>query len=47
MIVDKTERILQHFNDCQNFHVVYSQEEKFKILALNNNNDNKRKSNYF
>lgn len=52
MIVDKTEHILQHFNDCQNFHVVYSQEEKFKIIALNNNNDNnnntvKRKSNYF
>ncbi|CAJ0840770.1 21490_t:CDS:2, partial [Entrophospora sp. SA101] len=42
-IVDKTE---QHFNDCQNFHVVYSQEEKLKILALGSNSTSSQSSNY-
>ncbi|CAJ0833316.1 273_t:CDS:2 [Entrophospora sp. SA101] len=45
-IVDKTERIIQHFNDCQNFHVVYSQEEKLKILALGSNSTSSQSSNY-
>jgi hypothetical protein len=46
-IVDKTERILTHFKNCQNFQDMYSQEEKIKIFSLGakKNNANLGKQN--
>ena len=35
-IIDKTERILTHFKNCQNFQNAYSQQEKEEIFALDN-----------
>lgn len=37
-IIDKTERILTHFKNCQNFQNAYNQEEKDEIFALNKKN---------
>jgi protein subunit release factor A len=34
-IVDKTDRILKHFKNCQNFQSLYSQQEKDEIFSIN------------
>ncbi|PKB95747.1 hypothetical protein RhiirA5_436114 [Rhizophagus irregularis] len=34
-IVDKTDRILKHFKNCQNFQDLYSQQEKDEVFSIN------------
>jgi hypothetical protein len=34
-IVDKTDRILKHFKNCQNFQTSYNQKEKDEIFLIN------------
>ena len=34
-IVDKTDRILNHFKNCQNFQSLYSQQEKDEVFSIN------------
>ena len=34
-IVDKTDRILKHFKNCENFQSLYDQKEKDEIFSVN------------
>ncbi|GBC16218.2 hypothetical protein RIR_jg32060.t1 [Rhizophagus irregularis DAOM 181602=DAOM 197198] len=34
-IVDKTDRILNHFKNCQNFQSLYNQQEKDEVFSVN------------
>jgi hypothetical protein len=34
-IVDKTNRILKHFKNCQNFQNLYSQQKKNEVFSIN------------
>ena len=49
-IVDKTDRILKHFKNCQNFQTLYDQQEKDEVFGINNKQNTvlgKRTSKYF
>lgn len=46
-IVDKTQRILNHFKKCPNFQDSYSQEEKDKIFDITNSNVAIKRSKHF
>ena len=49
-IVDKTDRILNHFKTCQNFQELYSQQEKDEVFKSSKQEKltlGKRSSKYF
>jgi hypothetical protein len=46
-IVDKTDRILKHFKNCQNFQELYNQREKDEVFKSESSNLGKRLSKDF